>query len=321
MNVIALDISKSTADCFLKTSTKTATLKITNDIAGCLEIDKWIKQHRIRKLIIAMEATGIYYEKIANYLATKHDVTVINPLKIKEYGKSQFSRTKTDKADAKLIAEYASRHHDKLDIYQSPSDIQYELNKLISLQSQLNLQLHQEMNRKHASQTEFVKNAHQAIIDAITEQLELTQAEIAQLIAKQDKMNQQCKNLLSIPAIGDKTAPIILHYLTTRKFTNVNKFMAFAGLAPKIEQSGESVNKKCGLSGYGHKRLKAAFFYPALVAYNYNYFPQLVQNLQKANKPKMVIIAAIMRKLAKLCYCIHKSQKPFDKSRYQSKTA
>lgn len=268
-----------------------------------------------------MEATGIYYEKIANYLATKHDVTVINPLKIKEYGKSQFSRTKTDKADAKLIAEYASRHHDKLDIYQSPSDIQYELNKLISLQSQLNLQLHQEMNRKHASQTEFVKNAHQAIIDAITEQLELTQAEIAQLIAKQDKMNQQCKNLLSIPAIGDKTAPIILHYLTTRKFTNVNKFIAFAGLAPKIEQSGESVNKKCGLSGYGHKRLKAAFFYPALVAYNYNYFPQLVQNLQKANKPKMVIIAAIMRKLAKLCYCIHKSQKPFDKSRYQSKTA
>ncbi|MBD3613176.1 IS110 family RNA-guided transposase [Kingella kingae] len=321
MNVIALDISKSTADCFLKTSTKTATLKITNDIAGCLEIDKWIKQHRIRKLIIAMEATGIYYEKIANYLATKHDVTVINPLKIKEYGKSQFSRTKTDKADAKLIAEYASRHHDKLDIYQSPSDIQYELNKLISLQSQLNLQLHQEMNRKHASQTEFVKNAHQAIIDAITEQLELTQAEIAQLIAKQDKMNQQCKNLLSIPAIGDKTAPIILHYLTTRKFTNMNKFMAFAGLAPKIEQSGESVNKKCGLSRYGHKRLKAAFFYLALVAYNCNYFPQLVQNLQKANKPKMVIIEAIMRKLAKLCYCIHKSQKPFDKSRYQSKTA
>ncbi|WP_080659199.1 hypothetical protein [Kingella kingae] len=70
-----------------------------------------------------------------------------------------------------------------------------------------------------------------------------------------------------------------------------------------------------------YEEARAAFFYPALVAYNYNYFPQLVQNLQKANKPKMVIIAAIMRKLAKLCYCIHKSQKPFDKSRYQSKTA
>ena len=95
--------------------------------------------------------------------------------------------------------------------------------------------------------------------------------------------------------------------------------MAFAGLAPKIEQSGESVNKKCSLSRYGHKRLKAAFFYPALVAYNYGYFPNLVRNLEAAKKPKMVIITAIMRKLAKICYCIHKSGQPFDKSRHQQK--
>ena len=86
---------------------------------------------------------------------------------------------------------------------------------------------------------------------------------------------------------------------------------------PQIEQSGESVNKKCGLSRYGHRRLKAAFFYPALVAYNYGYFPQLVKNLEAAKKSKMVIIVAIMRKLAKICYYIHQSGQPFDKRRYQ----
>lgn len=49
-----------------------------------------------------------------------------------------------------------------------------------------------------------------------------------------------------------------------------------------------------------------------------NLFPQLVRNLEAAKKPKMVIIVAIMRKLAKICYYMHKSGKPFDVRRYQS---
>ncbi|WP_032136935.1 IS110 family transposase [Kingella negevensis] len=317
MNVIALDISKNTADCHLKTPTKTDNLRITNNLSGCLKIDEWIRKHRIRKLIISMEATGIYYETIANYLSQKYDVVVINPLKIKEYGKSLFNRTKTDKADAKLIAEYTYRHHDKLDFYTAPQNHQYHLNKLISLYSQLNLQITQQKSRKHASQDEFSHLVHDVIIKTLTEQLELTHNEIEKVIGKHDELHKQYKNLLTIPSIGDKTAAIILHYLNSRDFKNVNKFMAFAGLAPKIEQSGESVNKKCRLSRYGHKRLKATFFYPALVAYNYGYFPNLVRNLEAAKKPKMVIITAIMRKLAKICYCIHKSGRPFDKNRYQ----
>lgn len=267
-----------------------------------------------------MEATGIYYETIANYLSQKYDVVVINPLKIKEYGKSLFNRTKTDKADAKLIAEYAYRHSDKLDFYTAPQNHQYQLHKLISLYSQLNLQITQEKNRKHASQDDFTHAVHDAIIQVLEAQMELTQKEIKQIIRKHEKLNQQYRNLLTVPSIGDKTAAIILHYLNARDFKNVNKFMAFAGLAPKIEQSGESVNKKCSLSRYGHKRLKAAFFYPALVAYNYNYFPNLVKNLEAAKKPKMVIITAIMRKLAKICYCIHKSGQPVDKERHQKQT-
>ncbi|ULJ69026.1 IS110 family transposase [Wielerella bovis] len=320
MNVIALDISKATADCHLKTAKKTDNLKISNDISGCLKIDEWIRKHRIRKLIIAMEATGIYYETIANYLSQKYDVVVINPLKIKEYGKSLFNRTKTDKADAILIAEYAYRHHDKLDFYIAPKNHQYHLHKLIALYSQLNLQITQQKNRKHASQDDFTHAVHNAIIQTLEEQMSLTQNEIEKMIKKNNELNQQYRNLLTIPSIGNKTAPIILHYLNSRDFKNVNKFMAFCGLVPKIEQSGESVNKKCSLSRYGHKKLKAAFFYPALVAYNYGYFPNLVKNLETAKKPKMVIITAIMRKLAKICYCIHKSGQPFDKERHQKQT-
>lgn len=317
MNVIGIDISKDKADCFLKTVKKTADLEITNDISGCLKLVSWIRQHRIRKVVIAMEATGIYYELIVNYLSQYYQVSIINPLKIKDYGKSLFNRTKTDKADAALIAEYAFRHHDKLDFYDMPTRNQYRLGRLVTLCQQLNLQMNQQRNRIHASNDDFVKAVHAEILNKLVEQLELADAEIKALIQSDAETKRQYQNLLTVSGIGEKTAPVILHYLNSKKFSNVNKFTAFAGLVPRIEQSGESVNKKCGLAKLGHKRLKAAFFHPALVAYHYGYFPRLVYNLNKAKKPKMVIIAAIMRKLAKICYCVHKSGMPFDASRHR----
>jgi len=54
---------------------------------------------------------------------------------------------------------------------------------------------------------------------------------------------------------------------------------------------------------------------PALVAHRIKAFPKLVQNLSQ--KPKMIVIVALMRKLAKIAYYIHKTQKPFEKMRYQ----
>jgi transposase len=45
---------------------------------------------------------------LANFLVAKgYSVSVVNPAKIKAYAKSELSRAKTDKADAKLIARYA----------------------------------------------------------------------------------------------------------------------------------------------------------------------------------------------------------------------
>lgn len=318
MTVIGLDVSQKTLDCHIRHHVKQGTLKVGNDAAGLLQLRRWLAEHRIRKPVIAMEATGIYYERAAAYLADYYRVFVINPLKIHDYGKSLFNRTKTDKADAALIAEYAYRHLDRLQIYRAPTAEQNRLAKLIALSSQLNLQITQQQNRIHASADAFVSNVHQTIVAALREQLAATEREIRIHIEQQQALNHQYQNLKTITGIGDKTAPVILHYLNVKQFKSANEFVAFAGLSPKIEQSGTSVNKKCGLARYGNRRLKAAFYLPALVAYHRNYFPALVANLTKAGKPKMVIIVAIMRKLAKLCYYIHKSGKPFDRSRYQT---
>ncbi|WP_425507564.1 IS110 family transposase, partial [Undibacterium seohonense] len=54
-----------------------------------------------------MEATGVYYEALANYLVDeKYKVSVVNPAQIAAFSGSALSRVKTDKTDAKLIARF-----------------------------------------------------------------------------------------------------------------------------------------------------------------------------------------------------------------------
>ncbi|WP_107855686.1 IS110 family RNA-guided transposase [Neisseria weaveri] len=317
MNTIGLDISKNTIDVTLiRTNGQTDYTKIANNPEGFEQLADWIRTKRIRKLNIAMEATGIYYESAANYFSSIHTVYVINPLKIKDYAKSQFTQTKTDKADSKLIADYTRRHQDKLTPYRTPEHP--SLHKLINLLQQLKQQHHETQNRLHAAKDNFIRATHQTIILLLSDKITQTATRINHLIKQQNNLNQQYQNLQTIPAIGKATAAVLLCHLTDKTFDTANQFVSFAGLSPRIEQSGTSVNKKGRLSRYGHRQLKRALFMPALVAYRINAFPHLIKNLEAAKKPKMVIIVAIMRKLAKLAYYLYKTQKPFDKTRHQT---
>ena len=317
MNVIGLDVSKDTIDATLITNKGSEDyIKISNNTEGFENLINWIKTKRIRKIAISMEATGIYYEKASEYLSALYTVYVINPLKIKEYAKSQFRHTKTDKADSKLIAEFAGRHLDKLTPFR-PSE-NPTLCKLINLLQQLKEQQKETQNRLHTAKDIYIKSTHEAIIELLEEKIDQTSKRIEGMIKQKESLNIEYQNLQTIPAIGKETAVILLRHLTDKNFETANKFVAFAGLSPKIEQSGTSVNKKGRLSRYGHRQLKRALFMPALVAYRMNAFPQLVSNLESAKKPKMIIIVALMRKLAKIAFYIHKTKKPFDKARHQT---
>ncbi|MGQ4008512.1 IS110-like element ISNgo3 family transposase, partial [Neisseria meningitidis] len=302
MNIIGLDISKDTIDATLhKTNGSIHYIKFKNNDDGLKQFRLWIKGNRIRKAYIGMEATGIYYEKAADMLSSYYTVYVINPLKIKDYGKSRFNRTKTDKADSNLIADYIKRHQDTLIPYQIPKN--KALQKLINLKNQLQQHQKQIKNRLHSTEEDFIRNIHQDLIDTIQDKMEQVKIAISEQIKKQTDYNHY-RNLQTIPSIGKDTASVLYAQLTEKHFKTANQFVSYAGLSPAIIQSGTSVRGRGRLSRYGNRRLKSTLYMPALCAYRFNAFPKLINNLKKAGKPKMVIIVAIMRKLAKLAYYI-----------------
>lgn len=315
MNIIGLDISKDTIDATLhKTNGSIHYIKFKNNDDGLKQFRLWIKGNRIRKAYIGMEATGIYYEKAADMLSSYYIVYVINPLKIKDYGKSRFNRTKTDKADSNLIADYIKRHQDTLIPYQIPKN--KALQKLINLKNQLQQQQKQIKNRLHSTEEDFIRNIHQDLIDTIQDKMEQVKIAISEQIKKQTDYNHY-RNLQTIPSIGKDTASVLYAQLTEKHFKTANQFVSYAGLSPAIIQSGTSVRGRGRLSRYGNRRLKSTLYMPALCAYRFNAFPKLINNLKKAGKPKMVIIVAIMRKLAKLAYYIVKTGQPYDAERHR----
>ena len=83
---------------------------VVNTPGGFAELLTWLQKQGAERVHVCMEATGTYWEAVAQCLAACEALTVsvINPAQIKAFATSQMVRTKTDEVDAKLIAQKAN---------------------------------------------------------------------------------------------------------------------------------------------------------------------------------------------------------------------
>ncbi len=88
---------------------------ITNDTGGfkklVKETKKFQKNLKTGNAHYCMEATGIYHCGLCEFLQERSDqVSVINPVRTKSFSKSLMLRTKNDKVDSQMLAQYAFIH-------------------------------------------------------------------------------------------------------------------------------------------------------------------------------------------------------------------
>ncbi|MGO1820514.1 MAG: IS110 family transposase [Senegalia sp. (in: firmicutes)] len=87
-------------------------IKFNNSLQGYAEFENWIKEIKLAEnknhVIIGMEPTGHYWLNIARYLKDKEEFSVVtvNPMHVKKIKElDDNNQTKTDKKDAKIIAQ------------------------------------------------------------------------------------------------------------------------------------------------------------------------------------------------------------------------
>ncbi len=85
-------------------------LKISQSRAGFTALDAWLEAGPEPVELVVMESSGHYWMPLAAHLKRRGvPVAVVNPLAARYFAKSRLSRTKSDPADARSLAEMAMR--------------------------------------------------------------------------------------------------------------------------------------------------------------------------------------------------------------------
>lgn len=312
---IGLDVSKDTLDACLLIQDKRHEKQFANDAVGHRQLLRW--SHSLSKELpchFCLEATGPYSQSIALFLVKKEQkVSVINPARIRFFGLAQNQGNKTDKADARLIAHYCRM--------QCPPPWRIAAQEVRLLQEMVR-RLHalsdraaQEKNRIQApGQSKAVLSSSKRVVAALDEELLRLKREVRAHVKAHENLQRDSKLLQSVPGIGEITSwDILAEMPDVEEFESAQSVAAYAGLAPREQRSGSSVRKQTQLSKRGNSRLRKAFYFPAVSAMQWNPLVRAhYERLREKGKPKMVALAACMRKLLMICYGVLKHQKPFD---------
>jgi transposase len=119
------------------------------------------------------------------------------------------------------------------------------------------------------------------------------------LIAAHPSLQRRYAQLRSIKGMGPASAVQVLgEVLVLPSDMSAKQWVAHAGLDPRWQQSGSSVQTVARISKQGNSRLRAALFMPALVARRWH--PNVAafgDQLSTRHKKPLQVLTAIMRKL------------------------
>jgi transposase len=311
--VLGIDIAKAKFDVALQSADGRVRRKsCANTPAGFRDLEAWLGRQGVTHVHACLEATGAYGEALATWLSdTGHRVSVVNPMRIHAFAASQLSRTKTDRTDAALIARFCATQRPSL-WTPTPRELR-DLQALVRRLEALHDMRTQETNRlASGAATMAVTRSIATVIDTLTDEIAAVQRQIRDHFTQHPGLRAQRDLLTSIPGIGEATAAVLLAELFDKRYTSARQAAAFAGVVPRIIESG-TMRRPGRLSKLGPGRVRKALYFPALAALRCNPTLQSLRlRLRAKGKVPMVIIGAAMRKLIHIAYGVLKSQRTYD---------
>lgn len=309
---LGIDIAKKKFDVALLRDGKFKTKVFDNSPAGFAALKDWLCFHGADKVHACMEATGILFEGLATFLADEgHQVSVTNPLQIKAFGETLLSRTKTDKADARLIARFCETM--KPSLWQpDPPEIR-QLKALGRRRDALIGMRTQEINRDISAHNR-VQESIRTVVSVLDQEIDDISRQIKDHINNHPDLKNKSELLRSIPGVGDVSIEAILSETNGfANFSKVEQVVAYMGLSPQEKSSGSSVRGKASVCKTGNRRLRKVLYMPALVAMQHNpMIKELAQRLKQKSKHGRVIACACMKKLIHIMFGVIKNNLPFD---------
>lgn len=289
---IGVDISKSSLDiCILPQKTL---LKIDNSESAIKKFIKELAKHDRAQIVC--EATGGYEKPLAKLLKKSgYDLWIVDPRRIRGFIVSTGCKTKTDKIDARKIAEFSSKNtQDYLAVETTENHVQ--LQALVNRKNDLTKFLAAEKTRlKQPSHALYLPSIRH-LIRVLTAEVKTIEKQISDLLKTDSELSKKAEILESIPGIGIASAVLLLSHVPELGTISNSKISALVGLCPYDNESGRFKGKR-RIRG-GRITPRNNLYMCALTTIKYNlilksFYDRLIEN----KKPFKVAIVAVMHKL------------------------
>lgn len=299
-NVLGIDVAKNSLMVFdQRTGGFCEIPNQESSLKQAVKESKWQPED----YIVALESTGDYsFLPMKLFCKMGFRVKLLNPIVTKKFLKSTVRVKKTDKSDAQLIAEMALFGEGR---FITEKDLDIARKTLLRLENKIT---HLSSDLKRIKRSLKIKQESSVEMNQAVEEVESLIA-AAETAAKnvwklsRSKPDRQEEIVSSHIGCGEKLSAIISTEAgDIKRFPAAKQFKAYAGIDPRIYQSG-SKDARGRMTKRGNSLLRHALFIAAFVASKHD--PELSKYYQKKRtegKAHKLAVCAVSRKLCERIY-------------------
>ncbi|ALJ00722.1 IS110 family transposase [Rufibacter tibetensis] len=322
---LGIDVAKDSLSLCLGTLTQdlekqfVAGGDVANDPKGFQRMEKWLAKLEVHKekLVVVMEATGVYHEALALYLHQKgYAVSVMQSGRVKRYAQSLSQRSKTDALDSRMLAMLGCER--KLTPWSPPDGTLRHLKALSRERSFLLKEKNVEKNRLHAIEASAYGNPREVKRQAkrlklVEAQLQEIEGEMKGLVAQDKALAGKIQCLESIPGVSFiSAATVVGETCGFSEITSAKQLASYAGYDVVLKESG-AFRGDTKISKKGNSHIRSILHMPSMTAVRVNPTLRQFYTRLKPNKAKPIVaLVAVQRKLLLLMYSLFKRNEYYD---------
>lgn len=309
--IVGIDVSKAMLDCNM--CGETAVSCWQNDSLGCRQLGDQLEKEKVTLVVI--EASGGYERNIhAELLQREIPVALVNPTRVRSFAKAAGQLAKTDKIDARIIAEFGIKMEPAPQ--QMVSAAREKLADLVTRRYQLVTMMTMEKNRAKTA-PETVEQSLLNHLSWLGDEVARLDAEIDHSLMADENWQKEAAVLESTPGVGKVTVFTLLADLPELGKLDRQKIAALVGVAPFNRDSGPKRGKRRIFGG--RASIRRVLYMATLSAIRHNpVIRDFYQRLLQAGKPKKVALTACMRKLLTILNAMMRTQKHWNPTIYAS---
>lgn len=313
INYVGIDMAKN--DFYACLNDIIEPMKFNNDSKGIKSFFSHLACHNFKKedTLLGVESTASYHLKLCiDSSEYGYKIKVINPLIVKKQNQTDLRRVKNDKKDSRLIrfcliggSGYEFENDTEAIILKS---LIRQRDSLAFAKLKFNRQ-QTDIRHKEKCLKQKINPIYAEIISVLEDKIDFLKKELRLYRPKDQYL------LESIPGVGPITAASFVSEVgDINRFKKPEQLVAYAGIDPRVHQSGISVNGKGYISKRGNKILRTRLFNAASVAVLHdNMFKTFFQKKKSEGKPYRVALVATMRKMTHVIHAVWTRGTPFVK--------